>query len=100
MLELKIGISMIFSIIIIFLVIVLTSCTENSRVRNYGGEQTIMLPCNQKLVNVTWKLDNMWVLTKQMYEDDEVEEYTFTEKASWRLWEGKITIKEQGCEKE
>jgi hypothetical protein len=84
---------------IVFILFLLSvGCTENSRVRHYGGEQTIMLPCNQKLVNVTWKLDNMWILTKQMFEDDEVEEYTFTEKASWGLWEGKITIKEQGCE--
>lgn len=31
------------------------SCTENARVKQWGGEGTINLPKGRKLVNVTWK---------------------------------------------
>jgi hypothetical protein len=33
----------------------LFSCTENSRIKNFGGEGDLDLPSGNKLVNVTWK---------------------------------------------
>ena len=36
-------------------IFVLGSCTENARVKNFGGEGTVNLPQGRKLVNVTWK---------------------------------------------
>ena len=42
----------------------LISCTENSRVKSFGGTGDINLPKGQKLVNVTWKETQIWYLTR------------------------------------
>ena len=42
------------------LALTLTACTENSRVKSWGGEGTINLPKGRKLVNITWKETQIW----------------------------------------
>lgn len=71
-----------------------TSCTENTMAKNYGGKMTIELKSNQKFINATWKEDNLWVLTKTMSATDVPETYKFTEKSTFGVMEGEITIKE------
>ena len=71
-----------------------TSCTENDRAKNWGGTIEIDLPIGEKLVNVTWKEDNLWYLTKPMTETDTAETYMFREKSSFGNMEGTIIIKE------
>ncbi len=83
-----------FISIIFVLVILITSCTENSKAKNFGGETTINLPKGQKLVNVTWKETNMWYLTKPMMPSDSVETYTFHEESSFGVWEGTVRLVE------
>jgi len=72
----------------------MTSCTQNSRAKNFGGKASLNLPAGQKLVVVTWKDDNLWYLTRPMNENDVPETYTFQEESSWGLMEGTYTIKE------
>lgn len=72
----------------------LVSCTENSRVRHWGGEGTISLPQGRKLVTVTWKENQIWYLTKPMREDDVAETYQFHEESSWGVIEGTYNIVE------
>ena len=55
------------------LVIGLSSCTENSRVKSWGGEGTINLPKGRKLINVTWKETQVWYLTRTMNSTDSAE---------------------------
>jgi len=43
---------------------------------------------------VTWKESEIWILTRDMREDDSVETYDFSEKSSWGILEGRVTIKE------
>ena len=82
-------------IILSIVVLALTaSCTENSRVKNFGGEGNINLPKGQKLVNVTWKETQVWYLTRPMKEDDVAETYHFQEESSWGMIEGTYNIVE------
>lgn len=71
-----------------------TSCTDNERARNYGGTETINLPANEKVMNVTWKEQNLWVLTRPMHPSDSAETVVFQEKSSYGVYEGKIIIVE------
>lgn len=66
-----------------------TSCTDNQRARNFGGSETIEIPKGQVFVNATWKMDNMWIVTKDTTNGD----FHFYEKSSWGLVEGDITFK-------
>jgi hypothetical protein len=70
----------------------LLSCTENSRVKNWGGEGTIRLPKGKKLVNVTWKETEVWYLTREMDSNDVAETYQFHEESSYGVIEGTYTI--------
>lgn len=74
------------------LAITLPSCTENARVKNFGGEGTITLPKGQKLVNVTWKDTQIWYLTRQMDSTDVAETYTFHEESSFGVLQGTYNI--------
>ena len=72
----------------------LFSCTENSRVKNFGGTGNINLPQGQKLVNVTWKENQIWYLTRRMKADETPETYQFQEESSWGVVEGTYNIRE------
>ena len=73
----------------------MVSCTQNERVKSWGGEGTINLPKGRKLVNATWKGDQIWYLTRQMKSDDVAETYQFQEESSWGVVEGSFNIIEE-----
>ena len=75
-------------------IVMLGSCTENSRVKSFGGEGTINLPQGRKLVNVTWKETQVWYLTRPMNSTDVAETYQFHEESSWGMVEGTYNIVE------
>jgi hypothetical protein len=79
-------------IVVMFLAVV--GCTEQERAKNFGGSTIVELPEGKKLVMVTWKESEIWILTRDMREDDSVETYDFSEKSSWGILEGSVTIKE------
>ena len=70
------------------------SCTENARVKSFGGTGDINLPQGQKLVNVTWKETQIWYLTRKMRADETPETYQFQEESSWGVVEGTYLIHE------
>lgn len=72
----------------------LSSCTQQSRAKEWGGTATIDLPKGQKLVTVTWKQAEVWYLTRPMNSLDSVETYTFKESSSFGIMEGEVIIKE------
>ncbi len=76
------------------MIVMLGSCTENSRVKSFGGEGTINLPKGRKLVNVTWKETQVWYLTRPMNSTDVAETYQFHEESSWGMVEGTYNIVE------
>ena len=73
----------------------LSGCTENDRARNYGGTMTVKLKPNQKLVNVTWKQNELWYLTKEMSQSDVAETYKFQEDSRWGMVQGTVILIEQ-----
>lgn len=80
-------------LIILTTITLLSSCTENQRVKNFGGNGVIKLPPGQKLVNVTWKeAHQIWYLTRPMTATDTATTYRFQEESSWGVIEGTYTI--------
>jgi hypothetical protein len=70
-------------------IVSLTSCTDNSRARRWGGTEEIALKRNEVVLNVTWKENEMWICTQ-----DTVTNTTyFREKSSWGVMEGTVILK-------
>ena len=62
--------------------------------RNYGGTVTIKLDPNVKLVNATWKGNEMWLLTKSMQTNDIPENWKFEERSVLGILQGTVNIQE------
>jgi hypothetical protein len=75
-------------LLICLLGLLASGCTENARTRNFGGSSTQNLPVGQKLVNVTWKSVDLWVLTRPMREGE------VAENSSFGVMQGKIIFVE------
>jgi len=78
----------------ILAIMTITSCTENIRARQYGGTEKMDLPANRKLVNITWKDADMWLLTRPMRKEEVAETFEFQEKSSNGILEGTIVVQE------
>jgi hypothetical protein len=76
------------------LAVALVGCTSNQRAKDWGGSTSRTLPAGQKLVMVTWKDNNMWILTRPMRPEEKPEIYTFREDSSWGVLQGTLTINE------
>lgn len=82
-----------YLLLLLSVVLLAASCTENERARSFGGTQEITLTSGKRVVNVTWKETDLWVLTK---EDTTTKPsiYHFVEKSTYGVWNGEIIIKE------
>ena len=74
---------------ILVAMVVMSSCTENARARHFGGTETLALKPNEKVLNVTWKDNEMWVCTQ----DTITRVVYFREKSSWGVVEGTVILK-------
>jgi hypothetical protein len=74
---------------ILVAMVVMSSCTENVRARHFGGTETLALKPNEKVLNVTWKDNEMWVCTQ----DTITRVVYFREKSSWGVMEGTVILK-------
>lgn len=73
----------------------LTGCTQQTMVKEFGGDMTIDLEPGQKLEEITWKdEDSLWILTRPMTDDDVAEVHTFQESSAWGIVEGKVEVVE------
>ena len=72
--------------------LMITGCTENSRVKNFGGTGEIILPKGEKLVNVTWKNSELWYITRPMNSTDSAITYAFQEHSGYGMIEGTYII--------
>ena len=75
--------------------LILTGC--NYFARTTGGNVTIDLPPNTKLMSVQWREKNssLWYLTRPMRSDEYPETYTFQEDSNIGVLEGTVTINER-----
>lgn len=71
-------------------IIILSSCTEQERTRQFGGEMTINLPAGQELMMVTWKENELFYLTRPMAADYVPTKKTFQESSSWGIMESTV----------
>lgn len=83
----------LIAVLILIAALTLTSCTNNERARKFGGSETVTLNPGERMVNMTWKQNDLWILTKQ--DTTKPSTYTFQEKSSWGVMEGTITVVEQ-----
>jgi len=76
-------------LILLAIVALLGSCTENQRARRFGGKFEVNLPQNQVFKNATWKETSLWVLSEDTVRDIHI----FREYSSLGIFEGEIIIK-------
>lgn len=73
-------------------ILTLSSCTENARVKQFGGSMTINIPPGNKVTNITWKNDEMWYSYRPFQENEKPSTTTFVEESSFGVWEGEVTF--------
>lgn len=78
----------------IFLFFGIRSCSPQAMTRSWGGTMDITLEPNEKLIEVTWKDNSLWFLTKKMTDNDIAESYAFYEKDTIGMLEGCVNIDE------
>jgi len=66
----------------------LASCTDNQRVRSFGGTETIKIEPQEKFINITWKQDNLWVIVQ----DTITGTIYAKQKSSFGVMRGKVII--------
>lgn len=93
----KIGIGVC---VVFFAFGLMRGCSNQSMTRSYGGEMEVALEPNQKLIEITWKDDSLWYLTREMKEDEEAEDYKFQEKDPLGIWEGTVIVHEVKMDEE
>lgn len=79
---------------LLFALVIMCSCTENQKARNFGGKMTIELPKGEKLINATWKEVNLFYLTEPMEEGYIPKSKKFRESSNFGIWESEITFVE------
>jgi hypothetical protein len=82
-------------LLLLICTLLLVGCTENQRARNFGGTSNVDLPAGQKMINVTWKGDDLWYATRPMRSDEQPETYTFKESSSMGITSGTVILKER-----
>lgn len=80
---------------LLLLTLLLTGCTDNTSVKLYGGKATLDLPKGEKLINITWKENSIWYLTRPRTLNEEPTTYTFQEKSPVGIVQGSYTINEK-----
>jgi len=82
------------NILLVLMLMFLIGCTENQHARYLGGTSNVKLECGQKLLNITWKEQALWYITRPMHNDEIAETYEFIENSSLGMLEGKVKIVE------
>ena len=68
-----------------------TSCTQCIS-RSFGGDMTIKLEPGEKLIEATWKNNNIWYLTEPMESDYVPKVKIFKESSMAGVLEGTVTF--------
>lgn len=80
--------------IILIAMFLFMGCTDQICAKNYGGSAIVNMTCGKKLINITWKESDLWIVSRPMTSDDIPETYNFNESSSFGVLEGTITVKE------
>ena len=77
------------AIICIVLIMILVSCDQYNT-RNFGGTTIINLEPGEKLIEATWKDNDLWYLVEPMDSDYVPKTKEFIESAMFGAIEGKV----------
>ena len=80
-------------LILCFAALALASC-QNMGTRSFGGSSEIHLEKGQRLLEITWKNSDLWILTEPMDSSYIPKVKKFYEKSDLGVLEGTITIYE------
>lgn len=72
-----------------------SSCTEQERVRNFGGKMVIEVPAGYKVTSATWKETELFYFLEPMEEGYVPQEKKFVESSGYGFWESEVTFKEK-----
>jgi len=82
----------ILSVLLVAVLVMSLLSGCNWGTRNFGGSQTIKLESGQRLEMITWKNNDLWILTRPAEDGETVTTYIFQEDSNYGLLEGTITI--------
>lgn len=74
--------------------ILIVSCTENERAKQFGGTMKVDLPANTEFVSATWKTDELWYIYRPRKEGETPDSITMQENSNYGLLEGKVQFNE------
>ena len=72
-----------------------SSCTEQFRVREFGGKMEIEVPAGYKVTSATWKEVELFYFLEPMEDDYVPTEKKFEESSSYGIMESEVTFKEK-----
>ena len=72
-----------------------TSCTEQERVRNFGGKMEIEVPTGYKVTSATWKESELFYFLEPMEDGYVPKEKKFVESSGYGIWESEVTFIEK-----
>ena len=72
-----------------------SSCTEQFRVREFGGKMEIEVPAGYKVTSATWKEAELFYFLEPMEEGYVPKNKKFVESSSYGILESEVTFKEK-----
>ena len=72
-----------------------SSCTEQFRVREFGGKMDIEVPAGYKVTSATWKEAELFYFLEPMEEGYVPKDKKFVESSSYGILESEVTFKEK-----
>lgn len=85
----------IYLLLSILTILSFPSCTEQERVRNFGGKMEIEVPAGYKVTSATWKETELFYFLEPMEEGYVPKEKKFMESSSYGILESEVTFKEK-----
>lgn len=73
-------------------------CSQNAMTKYWGDDMSLKIPCDQKLVTISWDNTDLYYTTRPMVAGDLSVESTLQGKVNWYIFfdTGTVTIKECG----
>ena len=85
----------IYLLLSLLTILSFSSCTEQTRVRNFGGKMDVEVPAGYKVTSATWKETELFYFLEPMEDDYVPTEKKFVESSSYGIMESEVTFKEK-----
>ena len=85
----------IYLLLSLLIILSFSSCTEQARVREFGGKIDINVPAGYKVTSVTWKETELFYFLEPMEEGYVPQVKKFVESSNYGIWESEVIFKEK-----